>query len=35
VRESFEAYAARVRERDGYKQAKAIDNKLIQEMQQK
>jgi glutathione S-transferase len=35
VRESFEAYAARVRERDGYKQAKAIDNKLIQEMQRK
>ena len=33
TRNSFEAYAARVRERDGYKQAKAIDNKLIEEMQ--
>ena len=32
-RPAFEAYAARLRERDGYKAAKAIDMKLIEEMQ--
>ncbi|QGN53274.1 glutathione S-transferase family protein [Novosphingobium sp. Gsoil 351] len=30
---AFEAYAERLRERDGYKAAKAIDNKLIEESQ--
>ena len=32
-RPAFEAYAARLRERDGYKVAKAIDNQLIAEAQ--
>jgi len=32
-RPAFEAYAAALRERDGYKRAKAIDNGLIAEMQ--
>ena len=32
-RPAFEAYAATLRERDGYKRAKAIDNGLIAEMQ--
>ncbi|WP_260581355.1 glutathione S-transferase family protein [Sphingopyxis sp. PET50] len=32
-RPAFEAYAAGLRERDGYKRAKAIDNALIAEMQ--
>ncbi|WP_077146358.1 glutathione S-transferase family protein [Sphingopyxis sp. KK2] len=32
-RPAFEAYAAGLRERDGYKRAKAIDNGLIAEMQ--
>lgn len=32
-RPAFEAYAARLRERDAYKSAKAIDMKLIEEMQ--
>ena len=32
-RPAFEAYAARLRERDGYKAAKAIDNQLIAEAQ--
>ena len=32
-RPAFEAYAASLRERDGYKRAKAIDNGLIAEMQ--
>lgn len=32
-RPAFEAYAARLRERDAYKRAKAIDNKLIEEAQ--
>ncbi len=31
-RRSFAAYAERLRERAGYRQAKAIDNKLIEEM---
>lgn len=31
--DAFEAYAERVRERPGYKAGKAIDNKLIEEMQ--
>ena len=34
TRPSFEAYAARLRERDGYKAAKAIDNALIAEKQE-
>ena len=33
TRPAFEAYAARFREREGYKAAKAIDGKLIEEMQ--
>jgi glutathione S-transferase len=32
-RPSFAAYAERFRDRDGYREAKAIDNKLIEEMQ--
>jgi glutathione S-transferase len=32
TRDSFAAYASRLRERDGYKRAKAIDNGLIAEM---
>lgn len=32
-RQSFEDYAARLRERDGYKAAKAVDGALIAEMQ--
>ena len=32
-RPAFEAYAARLRERDAYKRAQAIDNKLIEEAQ--
>ena len=33
TRPAFEAYAERFRDRDGYKAAKAIDGKLIEEMQ--
>ncbi len=33
TRPAFEAYAKRLRERDGYKEAKAIDTKLIEESQ--
>lgn len=33
-RPAFEAYAARFREREGYKTAKAIDNQLIEESKQ-
>ncbi len=33
-RDSFEAYAARLRERPAYKKAKAIDGKLIEEMKE-
>jgi glutathione S-transferase len=33
TRPAFETYAARLRERDAYKAAKAIDGKLIEEMQ--
>ena len=33
TRPAFEDYAARCRERSGYKDAKAIDNRLIEEMQ--
>ncbi len=33
-RDAFEAYAARFREREAYKRAKAIDNKLIEEAQE-
>ena len=33
-RPAFEAYAARFRERAGYKAAKAIDNQLIEEAKQ-
>ena len=33
ARPAFEAYAARLREREGYKAAKAIDGRLIEEMQ--
>lgn len=35
TRPAFEAYAARLREREGYKAAKAIDGKLIAEAQAK
>jgi len=34
ARLSFEAYAERLRDREGYRTAKAIDNKLIAEMHQ-
>ena len=34
-RDSFEAYAARLRERPAYQKAKAIDGKLIEEMKAK
>ena len=34
-RDSFTAYAERLRQRDGYRQAKAIDNRLIAEMKAK
>lgn len=33
ARPAFEAYAARLRDRDGYKAAKAIDNALIEQVQ--
>ena len=33
TRPAFEAYAERFREREGYKAAKAVDNSLIEEMQ--
>ena len=34
-RDSFKTYVARLRDRDGYKRAKAIDNGLIAEMKAK